>query len=150
MADPRPSRRATEEVVNRDGTAVTVTGRASVSLLMLMSRTPPCAEVALEPPGGRYVVVRPLGIGRMTTVFEAWDRDERRRVALKVPIRQFAADEAFLTRLQREVEAVVGFDHPNVAAVHGFGWDGPAGFVVVELVEGSTLWDMLATRGPLP
>jgi eukaryotic-like serine/threonine-protein kinase len=137
-------------VVNRDGTDVTVTGRASVSLFLLMSPTPPFPEVALEPPGGRYEVVRPLGIGRTTTVFEAWDRDERRRVALKVPIRQFAADEAFLTRLQREVEAVVGFDHPNVAAVHGFGWDGPAGFVVVELVEGSTLWDLLATRGPLP
>lgn len=115
-----------------------------------MSRTPTPPEVALEPLGGRYQVVRPLGIGRMTMVLEAWDRDERRRVALKFPIRQFATDEAFLARLQREVEAVVDLDHPNVAAVHGIEWDGPAGFVVVELVEGSTLWDMLATRGPLP
>jgi hypothetical protein len=121
-----------------------------VSLFLLMSRTPPFPEVALEPLGGRYEVVRSLGIGRMTMVFEAWDRYEGRRVALKVPIRQFAADEAFLARLQREVEAVVGFDHPNVAAVHGFERGRPAGFVVVELVEGSTLWDMLATRGPLP
>jgi hypothetical protein len=117
---------------------------------MLMSRTPPFPEVPLEPLGGRYEVVRPLGIGRTTMVFEALDRDEGRRVALKVPVRQFAADEAFLARLQREVEAVAGFDHPNVAAVHGFERDGPAGFVVVELVEGSTLWDMLATRGHLP
>ena len=117
---------------------------------MLMSRTPTSPEVALEPLGGRYQVVRPLGIGRTTMVLEAWDRDERRRVALKFPIRQFATDEAFLARLQREVEAVVDLDHPNVAAVHGIEWDGPAGFVVVELVEGSTLWDMLATRGPLP
>jgi hypothetical protein len=117
---------------------------------MLMSRTPPFPEVPVEPLGGRYEVVRPLGIGRTTMVFEAWDRDEGRRVALKVPVRQFAADEAFLARLQREVEAVAGFDHPNVAAVLGFERDGPAGFVVVELVEGSTLWDMLATRGHLP
>jgi serine/threonine-protein kinase len=117
---------------------------------MLMNRIPTSPEVALEPFGGRYEVVRLLGIGRMTMVLEAWDRDEGRRVALKVPIEQFAADEAFLARLQGEVEAVVGLDHPNVAAVHGVGWDGPARFVVVELVEGSTLWDMLAARGPLP
>src|SRR6266540_4108681 len=138
------------EVVKRDGAEVAVTRRASASLLMLMSRTPPFPEVALEPLGGRYEVVRPLGIGRTTMVFEACDREEDRRVALKVPVRQFAADEAFLARLQGEVEAVAGFDHPNVAAVHGFERDGPAGFVVVELVEGSTLGDMLATRGHLP
>jgi hypothetical protein len=117
---------------------------------MLMSPTPTFPEATPEPLGGRYQVVRPLGMGRMTMVFEAWDRDEGHRVALKVPDQEFAADEAFLARLQREVEAVIDLDHPNVAAVHRVEWDGPGGFVVVELVEGSTLWDMLATRGPLP
>jgi eukaryotic-like serine/threonine-protein kinase len=117
---------------------------------MLMSPTPTFPEATPEPVGGRYQVVRPLGMGRMTMVFEAWDRDEGRRVALKVPDQEFADDEAFLARLQREVESVIDLDHPNVAAVHRAEWDGPGGFVVVELVEGSTLWDMLATRGPLP
>jgi hypothetical protein len=115
-----------------------------------MSRTQDSSQAAPEPLGGRYEVVGPLGIGPMTIVLEGWDRDQGRRVALKVPIQPFAADEAFLVRLQREVEAVVGLSHPNIATVHGLEWDRGTGFVVVELVEGSSLWDMLATRGPLP
>jgi serine/threonine-protein kinase len=86
----------------------------------------------------------------MTTVLEAWDRLGRGRVALKVPIEPLAGDEAFLDRLQREVMAVAGFAHPNVAAVRAMERDGRAAFVVVELVDGSSLRDMLGERGPLP
>jgi serine/threonine-protein kinase len=98
----------------------------------------------------RYEVVRPIGAGVMTRVFEAWDRHERRRVAVKLPIRRFADDQAFVARLEREVTAVAGLAHPNVAAVHGVEWDGRAGFVVAELVDGSSLWEMVAARGSLP
>jgi tRNA A-37 threonylcarbamoyl transferase component Bud32 len=83
-------------------------------------------------------------------VLEAWDRPASRRVALKVPIRPFAGDEAFLDRLEREVRAVAGFAPANVAALHGIERDGPQALVVVELVDGSSLGDMLAHRGPLP
>jgi len=98
----------------------------------------------------RYEVVRSIGAGGMTEVFEAWDRHERRRVAVKLPIRRYADDRGFATRLEREVTAVAGLAHPNVAMVHGVGWDGRAGFVVAELVDGSSLWDMLGARGSLP
>ena len=98
----------------------------------------------------RYEVVRSIGAGGMTRVFEAWDRHERRRVAVKMPIRRFADDRAFVARLEREVTAVAGLAHPNVAVVHEVRWDGRAGFVVAELVDGSSLWDMLAARGSLP
>jgi serine/threonine protein kinase len=100
--------------------------------------------------GDGYQLVRPIGRGTTTMVLEAWDRQRRRRVALKVPIKPFAGDEAFLDRLQREVWAVAGFTHANVAAVHAIERDGQAAFVVVELVDGSSLRDMLADRGPLP
>jgi tRNA A-37 threonylcarbamoyl transferase component Bud32 len=100
--------------------------------------------------GDRYQLVRPIGRGTTTMVLEAWDRLGRRRVALKAPVEPFAGDEAFLDRLQREVWAVAGFTHANVAAVHALERDGQAAFVVVELVDGSNLRDMLADRGPLP
>jgi tRNA A-37 threonylcarbamoyl transferase component Bud32 len=97
-----------------------------------------------------YQLVRPIGRGTTTMVLEAWDRQRRRPVALKVPIQPYAGDEAFLDRLQREVWAVAGFTHTNVAEVHAIERDGQAAFVVVELVDGSSLPDMLAERGPLP
>jgi len=100
--------------------------------------------------GDRYQVVRPIGRGAATMVLEAWDRLGRGRVALKVPIKPFAGDEAFLDRLQLEVLAVAGFAHANVATVHAMERDGQAAFVVVELVDGSNLRDMLGERGPMP
>jgi eukaryotic-like serine/threonine-protein kinase len=104
----------------------------------------------LGPLGDRYQIVRPIGRGATTTVLEALDRLRSCRVAVKVPVAPFAGDEAFLDRLQREVWAVAGFDHPNVAAVHAMERAGQAAFVVVELVDGSNLGDMLAERGPMP
>jgi tRNA A-37 threonylcarbamoyl transferase component Bud32 len=106
--------------------------------------------VGLSALGDRYQLVRPIGRGTTMMVLEAWDRLARRRVAIKVPIPPFAGDEAFLDRLEREVRAVAGFAHANVAAVHAIERDGPAALVVAELVDGSSLGAMLADRGPLP
>jgi eukaryotic-like serine/threonine-protein kinase len=104
----------------------------------------------LGPLGDGYQIVRPIGRGATTTVLEAWDRLRSCRVAVKVPVAPFAGDEAFLDRLQREVWAVAGFIHPNVAAVHAMERAGQAAFVVVDLVDGSDLGGMLGERGPMP
>jgi serine/threonine-protein kinase len=100
--------------------------------------------------GNRYEVVRHIGIGAATRVLEAWDRREGRRVALKVLIQRLAGDEAFLERLEREARTAASLTHPNIAAVHAVGWDARTAFVVTELVDGSSLRDLLAVRGPLP
>jgi hypothetical protein len=115
-----------------------------------LPRWGPLPLMDLGPLGDRYQVVRPIGRGTTTAVLEAWDGLGRRRVALKVPVEPFARDGAFLDRLQREVWAVAGFAHPNVAAVHAIERAGQAVFVVVELVDGSNLSDMLGERGPMP
>jgi len=97
----------------------------------------------------RYEVVRPIGSGAMTTVLEARDRREGHRVALKVLVERLARDEAFLERLEREASAAAALSHPNIATVHAVGRDGRARFVVAELVDGSSVRDLLAVRGPL-
>jgi serine/threonine protein kinase len=106
--------------------------------------------MAPEVLGNRYEVGRPIGRGATTRVLEAWDRQEQRHVALKVLIERLAADEGFLERLEREARTAAGLTHPNIAAVHGVGWDSHSRFVVTELVNGPSLGDMLAGRGPLP
>ena len=98
----------------------------------------------------RYQNVRPIGTGALTTVLQAWDRETGRAVAIKVPIGQLAHDKVFLLRLERELAALAGFTHPNVAPLLAVERGGEAGFVVVELVEGASLAGMLASRGPLP
>jgi hypothetical protein len=105
----------------------------------------------MHPPlGNRYQNVRPIGTGALTTVLQAWDRETGRAVAIKVPIGQLAHDKVFLLRLERELAALAGFAHPNVARLLAVERGGEAGFLVVELVDGASLAGMLADRGPLP
>jgi serine/threonine-protein kinase len=106
--------------------------------------------MAPEVLGNRYEVGRPIGRGAATRVLEAWDRQEQRHVALKVPIARLAADEGFLERLEHEAQTAASLTHPNIAAVHTVGWDSRIRFVITELVDGPSLGDMLAARGPLP
>jgi serine/threonine protein kinase len=106
--------------------------------------------MAPEALSNRYEIGRPIGSGAMTRVLEAWDRQEQRHVALKVLVDRLAADEAFLERLEREAQSAASLSHPNIAAVHAVKSDGRSRFVVTELVEGPSLRDMLADRGPLP
>jgi tRNA A-37 threonylcarbamoyl transferase component Bud32 len=106
--------------------------------------------MAPEVLGNRYEVGRPIGRGATTRVLEAWDRQEQRHVALRVLIERLAGDEAFLGRLEREARTAASLSHPNIAAVHTVGWDSRTRFVVTELVDGPSLGDMLADRGPLP
>lgn len=97
----------------------------------------------------RYEIVRSLGTGAVTAVFEARHRPTGVRVAIKVPIGRFKDDKTLLVRLEREVAALGGFHHPNVATIHAVERHGGSGFVLTELVDAPSLRQVLAARGRL-
>ena len=104
----------------------------------------------MHPPlSHRYQDVRPIGAGALTTVLQAWDRETSRAVAIKVPIGRLAHDKTFLLRLERERAVMARFTHPNVAPLLAVERGGDAGYMVVELVVGTSLAGMLAARGAL-
>jgi eukaryotic-like serine/threonine-protein kinase len=114
---------------------------------------PPADETLSAAPSllaSRFELVRPIGGGAITRVLEARDRLAHRLVALKFPVKRLAGDQAFLERLERAVSTAAGVAHPNVAAVHAVERDRGGAFVVVELVNGSSLLEMLEARGPMP
>lgn len=98
----------------------------------------------------RYQLIRQIANGGMASIYEALDTRLDRRVAVKIMHPHLAQDEAFVGRFIREAKAAAALSHPNIVAVQDQGWNQsgvPAVFLVMELIEGSTLREYLNERG---
>jgi eukaryotic-like serine/threonine-protein kinase len=96
---------------------------------------------------GVYRVEGVLGAGGMGQVYRAKDTKLGRHVALKVLPDIFATDPERRARFQREAQVLAALNHPNIGAIHGFEDSGRVHALVLELVEGPTLADLLASGG---
>ncbi|HMV69509.1 MAG TPA: serine/threonine-protein kinase, partial [Myxococcota bacterium] len=101
---------------------------------MVAATVAPAEELSPGARWDRYVVLHVLGAGGMGVVYEAWDPELERRVALKV-LRPGSPME----RAQREAQALARITHPNVVSVHDVGVVAGQVFVVMELVAGEPL-----------
>src|SRR4051794_21088722 len=99
--------------------------------------------------GGRYELDGLLGRGGMAEVRRAVDRRLGRPVAVKQLRTDLAMDPTFQARFRREAQSAAGLNHPTIVAVYDTGEepDPHTGvsipYIVMELVEGSTLRDVL-------
>ncbi|HEY2127510.1 MAG TPA: protein kinase [Streptosporangiaceae bacterium] len=98
---------------------------------------------------GRYRLVRSLGRGGFSEVWQAEDGVLGRAVAVKV-FTASAGQADVVARFQREARTVAGLRHPNVVVVFDAGIDQDVPYVVMELLAGPGLDRLLAERGPLP
>lgn len=94
--------------------------------------------------GKRYRVVTTLGTGASAHVFLAEDLVLQRRVAVKVLQPALVQDEAFLRRFRAEARSVASLNHPHVLRVFDWGEDEDGPYLVLEYLEGGSLFDMLA------
>jgi serine/threonine protein kinase, bacterial len=99
---------------------------------------------------GRYRVEAKIASGGTSTVYRGLDVRLDRPVALKVMDSRYAGDEQFLTRFQLEARTVARLKDPGLVAVYDQGLDARHPFLVMELIEGGTLRELLAERGPMP
>jgi serine/threonine protein kinase len=98
---------------------------------------------------GPYEVVAPLGVGGMGEVWRATDTNLGRQVAIKVLPDAFAQDVERLARFEREAKTLASLNHPGIAAIYGLEKADLGRALVMELVEGPTLADRIATV-PIP
>ena len=98
---------------------------------------------------GPYQITAKIGEGGMGEVYRATDTNLKRAVALKVLPASVATDPERLARFQREAEVLAFLNHSNIAQVHGLERADGVTALVMELVEGTTLADRIAS-GPLP
>jgi serine/threonine protein kinase/Tol biopolymer transport system component len=98
---------------------------------------------------GVYQIQTLLGAGGMGEVYSARDTKLGRDVAFKILPRAFTADPNRLARFEREARMLASLNHPHIGAIHGIEESDGVHALVLELVEGLTLADRMAT-GPIP
>jgi eukaryotic-like serine/threonine-protein kinase len=98
---------------------------------------------------GPYEILSAIGAGGMGEVYRARDTRLNRDVALKVIPEVFASDAGRMSRFEREAKLLASLNHPHIAAIYGLEESTSTKALVMELVEGPTLADRIAT-GPIP
>jgi serine/threonine protein kinase len=98
---------------------------------------------------GRYEITGVLGRGAMGDVYEALDPTIQRRVAIKTLDKRLS-DATFVARFLSEARAVGRLAHPNIVQVYDAAEQDDLAYMVMELVEGSSLQDHLQQHPELP
>jgi serine/threonine protein kinase len=98
---------------------------------------------------GPFEIESLIGAGGMGEVYRAYHAKLQRAVAIKVLPDFFAQDPNRLARFEEEARALAALNHPHVGAIYGLEESAGVVALVLELVEGPTLAERLAT-GPLP
>jgi serine/threonine-protein kinase len=97
----------------------------------------------------RYKLIKKLGSGGMSVVYEAQDLMLERLVAIKILRQDYSTDMAFRERFRSEARAAANLSHPNIVTVHDFGLDTGRLFIVMEQVPGTDLKSLIKTKGRL-
>ncbi len=109
----------------------------------------------------RFRILRAVGEGGMGYVFEAWDMELRRSVALKAIRPEVAGHPESLKRFRQEVSLALRITHPNVCRTFDIereirvvdtttGRSREIVFLTMEFLQGETLAERLSRTGPLP
>src|SRR5918994_2581665 len=105
---------------------------------------------------GRYLLAKRIGRGAMGQVYLARDQNlVTRRVAVKTVRPDILTDENLMegeaiARFEREARAAASIQHPNVVDVTDFGKSPESVFfLVMEYVDGETLYQLLRREGTL-
>ena len=98
---------------------------------------------------GRYEIVEPLGAGGMGEVWRARDPRLGRDVAVKVLREDGFRDADRIARFHAEARAASALNHPNIVAVYDIGEEDGRTYLAMELLEGSSLREIL-DAGPPP
>jgi tetratricopeptide (TPR) repeat protein len=95
---------------------------------------------------GVYEILAHLGAGGMGEVYRARDTRLGRIVAIKFISSDALADRFARERLAREAQLASSLNHPNIVTVYDVGEEDGHPYIVMELIEGESLYRRLISR----
>jgi serine/threonine-protein kinase len=103
---------------------------------------------------GRYIILRPIGHGGVSVVYEAVDAVSPRSLAVKVLSSALSDEGRAKDNVRREALITQRLRHPSVPRIYEFGDmrlpdGGSTSYLVMELLSGVSVADRL-TDGPMP
>jgi serine/threonine-protein kinase len=96
----------------------------------------------------KYSLEGPLSKGGMGVVYRALDLHLERPVAIKMLRPELLGQGEFREMLRSEASRMASVRHPSLAAVYAFGEDPPWLFLAMELISGSSVFDLIHQSGP--
>ncbi len=99
--------------------------------------------------GDRYELQQPIASGGAAIVWQAYDRNLARPVAIKLLHPHHANDATTVERFERESRAAAQLNHPNAVRIYDTGREDDLVYLVMEHVDGPSLREVMRERGPL-
>lgn len=101
----------------------------------------------------KYDIARVLGKGSMGVVYEGFDQDIQRKVAIKTLVPNIADPSLireFHNRFKIEAQASARCMHPNIVTILEYGDIDGMPYMVMEYIDGQPLENILALSTPIP
>ena len=98
---------------------------------------------------GKYEIIRSLGEGGAGIVYEGYDPDIQRRVAIKIlhpHLMKGKLGEELLARFKREAISAAKCNHPNVVSILEYGQYENKPFIVMEYIDGVSVHKLIKHR----
>ena len=97
---------------------------------------------------GKYILVRKIGSGGMSSVFKALEEGTENAVAIKVLPPGLDDEENFKARFEREARILMRLRHPHIVPILDFGEEDGIFYIVMPLMEVGTLRERIR-KGPI-
>jgi eukaryotic-like serine/threonine-protein kinase len=103
--------------------------------------------MSYEIPG--FEIIGRIGSSCMTEVWQAYQKSLQRQVCIKILKPEYAAVEAEVRQFIDEAKLSARLNHPAIVAIYDAVEASPASFLVMELVDGPSVYELLAKGAPL-